>query len=280
MNAAPKALRAGVMGWPVAHSKSPAVHHYWLKQYAIDGSYVRLPVKPEHFKDALKALPNEGFAGVNVTVPHKQSAFEFVDEISDEARRIGAVNTIFVGTDGSLRATNTDAYGFSENLRAHVPTAKFKNDPAVVLGAGGAARAVCVALYDLGVPEIRLVNRTILNAQKLAEDLGNEVKPIPWEDGPAQFGDAGLLVNTTVLGMEGCSPLEIDLNSLPDKAVVADLVYAPLETPLLKAARARGLTAVDGLGMLLYQAQAGFEGWFGRKPEVTAALREHVLSAA
>ncbi len=279
MNPSAKTLSAGVMGWPVAHSKSPTVHEYWLKQYAVDGNYVRLPVKPEDLEQALKTLPNKGLAGVNLTVPHKQSALEFVDVVSDEARRIGAVNTIFVESDGRLRATNTDTYGFAENLRVSAPGADFKNDPAVVLGAGGAARAVCVALQDAGVPEIRVVNRTVSRARKIAEDLGKNIKPISWEEGSSQLSDAGLLVNTTVLGMDGCPPLEIDLKFLPEKAVVADIVYAPLETQLLKAARARGLTAVDGLGMLLYQAQAGFEGWFGRKPEVTDALREHVLSA-
>ncbi len=268
------------MGWPIAHSKSPAVYGYWLDHYGIEGSYVRLPVEPAGLADALKSLPERGFVGVNLTVPHKEAALDLVDEISPEARRIGAVNTIFVSEDGRLRATNTDAYGFTENLKAGAPGFDPSSGPAVVLGAGGASRAVCVALQDAGVPEIRLVNRTISRAETLAEKLGGNVKVAYLKDGGAQLENAGLLVNTTTLGMTGQPPLEIDIAKFTSTGVVTDIVYAPLETPLLVAARARGLRTVDGLGMLLYQAQAGFEGWFGYKPEVTPALRNHVLSAA
>lgn len=280
MTSEKRARRAGVMGWPVNHSKSPAVHSYWLNHYGLDGSYVRLPVEPDGLADALKSLAERGFAGVNLTVPHKETAFELVDEISPEARRIGAVNTIFVSDSGRLRATNTDAYGFIENLKAGAPGFDLTTGPSVVLGAGGASRAVCVALQDAGASEIRLVNRTISRAENLAESLGGNVKVAPWAEGSAQLEDAVLLVNTTTLGMTGQPPLEIELTRFAKSGVVTDIVYTPLETPLLTAARARGLQTVDGLGMLLYQAQAGFEGWFGYKPDVTPALRDHVLSAA
>ena len=271
--------QAGVMGWPVTHSKSPAVHGYWLNHYRIDGSYVRLPVEPAGLGGALKSLAERGFAGVNLTVPHKEAALELVDEISPEARRIGAVNTIFVSDDGRLHATNTDAYGFIANLKTGAPSFDLSSGPAVVLGAGGASRAVCVALQDAGIPEIRLVNRTVSRAENLAESLGGNVKVTSWEEGITHLEDAALLVNTTTLGMTGQPPLEIDIARFASSGVVTDIVYAPIETPLLTAARARGLQTVDGLGMLLYQAQAGFEGWFGLKPDVTLALRDHVLSA-
>ncbi len=271
--------QAGVMGWPVTHSKSPAVHGYWLNHYRIDGSYVRLPVEPAGLGGALKSLAERGFAGVNLTVPHKEAALELVDEISPEARRIGAVNTIFVSDDGRLHATNTDAYGFIANLKTGAPSFDLTSGPAVVLGAGGASRAVCVALQDAGIPEIRLINRTVSRAENLAESLGGNVKVTSWEEGITHLEDAALLVNTTTLGMTGQPPLEIDIARFASSGVVTDIVYAPIETPLLTAARARGLQTVDGLGMLLYQAQAGFEGWFGLKPDVTPALRDHVLSA-
>lgn len=272
--------RAGIMGWPVDHSKSPAVHSYWLDQYDVEGSYARLPVKPKDLADALNSLAERGFVGINLTLPHKERALEFVDEVSPEAQRIGAANTIFVYGDGRLRATNTDAYGFIANLRAEAPEFDFAASPAVVIGAGGASRAVCVALQDAGVPEICLVNRTASRAESLAESLGGGVRIISWKQRSAQLHSAKLLVNTTSLGMAGQPQLEMDVTRLSESGIVADIVYNPLETPLLAAARAHGLRTVDGLGMLLHQAQAGFEGWFGRKPAVTLALRRHVLSTA
>ncbi len=280
MNRADHVRRAGVMGWPMTHSKSPAVHGFWLDQYEINGSYVRLPVEPRHLAAALKSLPEEGFAGVNLTVPHKETAFDLVDEVSADARRIGAINTIFVSDEGGLRATNTDAYGFIVNLQMSVPDFDLASGPAVVLGAGGAARAVCVALQDAGVPEIRLVNRTVSRAEALAKNLGGDIEVTPWDERTDQLSGAVLLINTTTLGMTGQWPLQMDITPFVNDGVVIDLVYTPIETPLLTAARARGLRTVDGLGMLLYQAQAGFEGWFGRKPKITHALRTHVLSAA
>jgi shikimate dehydrogenase len=269
--------RAAVMGWPVAHSRSPALHGFWLKTYGIDGSYERLPVQPEDLPKALRDLPAQGFAGVNLTVPHKEIAMSVVDSISDVGRRVGAVNTIFVTADGKLNATNTDAYGFITSLKVGAPAWRTGAGPAVVLGAGGAARAVVAALQDAGVPEVRILNRTLERAETLAREFNG--KAVAWEQRAAVLADASLLVNTTTLGMKGQAPLDLDLARLPAAAVVNDIVYVPLETDLLRDARARGNTVVDGLGMLLYQAQAGFEGWFGRKPEVTQELRDHVLAA-
>ena len=272
-------LKAGVMGWPVDHSRSPALHGFWLKNLGIDGSYVRLPVRPENLAKALRDLPGLGFAGVNLTVPHKEAAMAVVDEISPQARRIGAVNTVFVTADGRLKATNTDGYGFITNLKTGAPHFKPADGPAVVLGAGGAARAICVALQDAGVPEICIINRTTARAENMAAALNGPFTVAPWNERGARLKNANLLVNTTTLGMKGQDFLEIDLALLPSTATVNDIVYVPLETPLLAAARARGNPVVDGLGMLLYQAQPGFEGWFGKRPEVTPELRAHVLAA-
>jgi len=273
------ALKAGVMGWPVAHSRSPALHGFWLKTYAIDGTYERLAVKPEDLAPALRALHARGYAGVNLTVPHKEAAISIVDEISPEAKRIGAVNTVFVTAEGKLTATNTDAYGFITSLKAGAPHFNAGAGPAVVLGAGGAARAVCVALQDAGAAKIILINRTTARAETLARALGGNIAVAAWDERAARLKNANLLVNTTTLGMSGQEPLDIDLAHLPREAVVNDIVYVPLETPLLAAGRARGNTIVDGLGMLLHQAQPGFKGWFGTWPDVTPALRAHVLQA-
>jgi len=272
------AKRAGVMGWPVAHSRSPRLHGYWLKHYSIDGSYVHLPVAPSDLADALSHLEANGFAGVNLTVPHKEAALSLVDEVSPQAARIGAINTIFVN-NGRLTGTNTDAYGFMAALKDSAPAYDPTARPAVVIGAGGAARAVCFALQDAGCPDIRLVNRTLSRAQALARDFGKPVAAHDWDRRNQSVSDAGLVVNCTTMGMTGQAPLDVDLALLPASAVVNDIVYTPLETPLLATARARGHGVVDGLGMLLYQAQAGFEGWFGVKPAVTPALRAHVLGA-
>lgn len=279
-----RTIRAGVMGWPVAHSRSPALHGHWLKRHGIDGSYVAIPVKPEELASALRDLPRRGFAGVNLTVPHKEMAIDLVDAVDSIAARIGAVNTIIVGADGDLAGTNTDAYGFIENLRhgADGGLAAAVQRPVVVLGAGGAARAVVVALFDEGVTEIRIVNRTRANAERLAELVtrcGATAAIFDWASRAAALDGAGLLVNTTTLGMDGAPPLELALDDLPDDALVNDIVYAPLETELLAAARARGNSVVDGLGMLLWQAQPGFEAWFGVRPEIDDELRAAVLAA-
>lgn len=279
MHPSGKARLAGVMGWPVAHSLSPRLQGYWLETYGIDGAYVPLAVKPEDFAEAVRMLPRLGFAGANVTVPHKEAALRAVDEVEDLARRVGAVNTIVVREDGSLYGRNTDGYGFMENLRAGAPAWNATAGPAVVVGAGGAARAIVAALLDAGVPELRLINRTRARAEQLAEEIGGAITVFDWEDRADALDGANLLVNTTTLGMTGHPPLELGLSSLPATAVVTDIVYVPLETPLLAAARERGNATVDGLGMLLHQARPGFAAWFGHEPEVTEDLRTFVLDA-
>ncbi len=268
------AALAGVMGWPISHSRSPRLHGYWLEQYGIDGAYVPLAVAPDRFGDALKGLQAAGFRGVNVTVPHKEAAFRACDTIDPDAKRIGAINTILFGDDGSVQGSNTDAFGFIENIRQ---TADWPGGVAVVLGAGGAARAICVALIDAGATEIRLINRTKSRAEDLSHEFGNIIRVYDWENRSDAQIDASLLVNSTSLGMTGQPPLDIDLDHLPASAIVNDIVYAPLETPLLAAARKRGNIIVDGLGMLLHQARPGFEAWFGTAPAVTDALRNFVL---
>lgn len=283
-----RARLAGVMGWPVGHSLSPRLHGFWLEHHGIDGAYLPLAVAPEHFESALRGLGDMGFRGVNVTIPHKQAALALCDEVAPLAARIGAVNTL-VFEDDRLKGSNTDAFGFLENLRQGAPTRDSAAwDPAagpvLILGAGGAARAVAVALLDAGVAELRLANRTAVRAEALArelgaEELGGQVKVVPWETRAAALEDLALLANTTSLGMTGQPPLELDLDPLPNGALVTDIVYAPLETDLLARARARGNPVVDGLGMLLHQARPGFEAWFGVAPEVTAELRSFVLGA-
>lgn len=270
---------AGVIGWPVAHSLSPRLHGYWLQTLGIDGAYVPLPVAPENISDALRALLKLGFAGANVTVPHKEAALAAVDEVSEIANRIGAVNTLICKSDGTLYGDNTDAFGFIENLRAGAPSWRPDSGRALVLGAGGAARAVITALIDAGVTEISLSNRTLARADDVAQYIGGNVAVVPWEARDTAAEGVTLLVNTTTLGMTGKAPLEMDIRALADDAVVTDIVYAPLQTPLLASAHARGLTTVDGLGMLLHQARPGFEAWFGVRPEVTADLRRHVLES-
>jgi shikimate dehydrogenase len=269
---------AGVMGWPVAHSLSPRLHGHWLRRYEIDGAYVPLPVLPERLEQALGALPSLGFAGTNLTSPHKEAAVPLVDRLSPMAERIGAVNTIVVEPDGTLSGDNTDGFGFIASLsesRVGWPAAA---GPAVVLGAGGAARAIAVALLDAGVPEVRLLNRTAERARGLAAELGGPVHPVEWAGRAAALADAALLVNTTSLGMHGQPPLELTLDAMPPTALVADIVYTPLMTPLLALARARGNPVVDGLGMLLHQARPGFRAWFGVEPVVDDDLRAAVLA--
>jgi shikimate dehydrogenase len=272
---------AGIMGWPVAHSRSPAVHNFWLEEHGIDGAYVPLPVHPERLGQALRALPALGFRGCNLTIPHKQAALSIVERVEPLAHRIGAVNTVVVMPDGSLTASNTDVYGFRENLMESVPGWDAAAGPAVVLGGGGGARAVVAALIEARVGEIRLVNRTPARAGRVAEELAmppNRIAVHRWETRGAALEDAGLLVNATSLGMTGEPPLDIDLARLPPFAVVVDIVYVPLETRLLAAARARGNRTVDGLGMLLHQARPGFEAWFGTPVRATRELRAAVLT--
>jgi shikimate dehydrogenase len=270
---------AGIMGWPVAHSRSPVLHGYWLQHHGIDGAYVPMAVKPENLRRALQSLPLLGFAGCNITIPHKEEALHLVDSHEPSAKRAGGVNTVVVDATGNLIGSSTDGYGFIAALRAASPTFDAGQAPAVVLGAGGAARAIVAALLDHGAREIRLVNRTPERATKLAKELGGEVRGIAWDKRTEALAGAALLVNATSLGMEGQPALDLPLQGLPTEAVVNDIVYVPLETPLLAAARARGNRCVDGLGMLLHQAQPGFEAWFGLKPEVDDGLRQAVLAS-
>lgn len=269
---------AGVMGWPVAHSRSPVLHGYWLQRYGIDGAYVPMAVKPENLRRALQSLTVLGFAGCNLTIPHKEEALRAVDFCEPSAQRAGGVNTIVVDPQGNIVGSSSDGFGFIAALRAAAPHFDAAQAPAVVLGAGGAARAIVAALLDHGAREVRLINRTPERAAKLAQELGGEVCGIAWEKRAEALADVGLLVNATSLGMEGQPALALPLDALPTEAVVNDIVYVPLETPLLAAARARGNLCVDGLGMLLHQARPGFEAWFGIKPEVDDGLRQAVLT--
>lgn len=268
-----KARKAGILGWPASHSRSPRLHGFWLERYGIDGTYVPLPVRPERFADAVKAMADLDFAGSNVTIPHKEAAFALCDEVDATAHRAGAVNTL-VFREGRIHGSNTDGWGWMESIRAEIPGFDPAAGPAVLLGAGGGSRAVAATLLDAGCPRVILVNRNTERAEALARDLGG---PIEVADTPPHE-DVRLLVNTTSLGMAGQPPLELDLSPFPPGMVVSDLVYVPLETGLLRAARARGLPAVDGLGMLLHQARPGFAAWYGVEPVVDAELREFVAS--
>lgn len=276
-----KARLAGVIGWPISHSKSPRLHGYWLEKLGIDGAYLPLAIEPENFEDALRGLMYSGFGGVNVTVPHKEAALAFCDEVDPLAKRIGAVNTI-VFKGGRSYGSNTDAFGFIENLRQGAENLNFSTAKTVVLGAGGASRGVIVALQDAGVKNIILVNRTRERAEVLAADLSSGadgmITVADWDDRNDVLNGCDLLVNTTSLGMAGQPPLALSLDKLPKSCVVTDIVYAPLITPLLGMAEKRGNKIVDGLGMLLHQARPGFEAWFGVKPEVTEDLRKFVLA--
>jgi shikimate dehydrogenase len=265
-------LRAAcIIGWPAGHSRSPLIHNHWIRQHGIAGEYRREAVPPEEFAAFLASLGERGYVGANVTIPHKEAALA-LSTPDARANAVGAANTLW--RDGAtLRSTNTDVEGFLGNLDAAAPGWDRGLQSVVVLGAGGSARAVLFGLIERGVPRIHLVNRTHERSQALAERFGAAVVPSPWEEAGALLGSAGLLVNSTSLGMKGQPPLEIDVGLLPANAVVADLVYVPLVTPLLAAARARGLATADGLGMLLHQAVRGFSLWFGVKPAVTAELR-------
>lgn len=273
---AENANRAFVIGHPIAHSRSPKIHGHWLKSYGLAGSYEAIDVVPGDLAGFIAAWRENGFRGGNVTIPHKEAVFELVDRIDTAAERIGAVNTLWF-EDGRLWGGNTDAHGFAANLDEHAP-GWAANGPAVVLGAGGAARAIIYALKERGVRDIRILNRTLERAGDLRDRFGKGISAHRLEAAGELLVDAGLLVNTTALGMHGNEGLPADPAALPDKAIVTDIVYVPLETPLLAAARARGLACVDGLGMLLHQAVPGFERWFGKRPEVTAELRDLVLA--
>ena len=264
------------MGFPIMHSRSPAIHNYWLAEYGLLGHYAPLAVKPEGLEKALRALHPLGFRGVNLTIPLKEQAMPLLDEIDPVARAIGAVNCVVVADDGRLRGFNYDAFGYVESLREAAPGWRADAGPAVVLGAGGAARAILAGLVGEGVKEIRLLNRTFERAQKLAAEFGSRVHAVDWDERDGALAGAALLVNTTSMGMTGQPPLEIALDDLPAGALVSDIVYAPLETDLLARARRRGSRVVDGLGMLLHQARPAFHDWFGPMPKVTPELRKKI----
>ena len=268
--------RACVLGWPIGHSRSPLIHGHWLDRHGIDGSYTKHEVMPEDLAQFLSQMPGQGFVGANVTVPHKEQALALADHADDAARAIGAANTLWF-EDGKLHASNTDAYGFLRNLDQEAPGWDENAKSALVLGAGGAARAVLFGLLTRGFDDIRLTNRTRARADELAGHFDAGIRVFNWDDRDGCVAGSALIVNTTSLGMVGSPPLEIDLSTAGPDTVVTDLVYVPLETPLLAQARARGLRTADGLGMLLHQAEPGFERWFGIRPEVTADLRQLII---
>ena len=278
--------KAGVIGDPIAHSLSPVLHGFWLEKYGINGRYDPYHVTPDALSDFIQTLKNTHMRGCNVTLPHKEAVMAECDAISETAKHIGAVNTLILREDGALYGDNTDAYGFAENLRAGVDAAAgnittyFSH--AVILGAGGAARAALYALIEMGVMRITVVNRTLVRAQKLCDDFANiaqntQLHAAEFSEIAAHLSDASMLINTTSLGMQNKAPLDISLESLPRTALVYDIVYTPLITPLLEQAQMRGNLIIDGLGMLLHQAVQGFEAWFGVRPEVDEALRNHLL---
>ena len=270
MTSGTKPPAACLIGWPAAHSRSPLIHHYWLRTLGIAGGYVIEAVPPDEFKDFLFRLSLRGFVGANVTIPHKERALS-LSKPDERARAVGAANTLWF-ENGELCSSNTDVEGFINNLDA-CAAGWDRCDEALVLGAGGASRAVVFGLLDRGIKRVHVANRTVERARALADQFGASVVPVAWDALGDLLPRSGLLVNTTSLGMKGQPPLELDVGLLPSHAVVADLVYVPLDTPLLAASRARGLKTADGLGMLLHQAVRGFELWFGRRPEVTAELR-------
>jgi shikimate dehydrogenase len=268
---------AGVMGWPVSHSLSPKVHGHWLARYGLAGAYVPLGVQEDDFVVALAAMPKMGFVGANVTMPHKGRAFDLADERTETAARLGAANTLSFDPDRGVMADNTDGFGFIENLREARPGWRAEAGPAVVLGAGGASRAVIAALMDAGVPELRLLNRTKAKAEALRDEIAPRIDVLDWEGAEDALAGAALVVNATSMGMAGGPPLTLDLHEIGPDTIATDIVYARGETPFLTAARARGAGIVDGFGMLLHQARPGFERWFGQAPVVDDALRRAVL---
>lgn len=266
-------ILAGVMGWPVAHSRSPVIHNHWIAKHGLKGAYVQLSVQPEQLGDAIRGLKALGFAGCNVTVPHKVRAMQWMDELHPVAQRMKAINTIVVREDGSLLGMNNDGAGYVQSLLDADAAWRGDTGPVLVLGSGGAARAIVVALLDEGAPEIRLANRTRDKALELAHEFGPRVTVVDWSERSEAMAGISLLINTTTLGMHGQDPLDVRLDALPQTAMVSDAIYIPLQTPLLTAARERGHRTVNGLGMLLNQARPAFEAWFGVMPEITPELR-------
>ena len=267
-----------VLGYPIHHSKSPKMHGYWLDQAGVSGYYVPLEIHPDNFEEALKNMPKLGFRGANVTIPHKERALEIADFVSERAQRIGAANTLYFDVDGKIHADNTDGYGFITNLKIGAPEWNAKAGPALVLGAGGAARAILDALMTEETPKIYLTNRTKERAKDLAREFGNGIKVLDWDNKNSVLSEVKTLINTTSLGMNGEGDLRLDFSQFTSAMTVTDIVYTPLETDLLKHAKQHGCTCVDGLGMLIYQGVPGFSNWFGANPKVTDELRELLLS--
>jgi len=270
---------AGVMGWPIAQSRSPIIHNYWIKKYSLNGRYVPLAVRPEWLTDAIRGLPALGFRGCNLTMPHKQLAMKMVDSLTETAKRIGAINCIVVGDDGKMSGTNNDGNGYALSVQEAAPKWNPSDGPITILGAGGAARAIIVAMLERGAKDILLINRTFERAQALAKDFGPVIKPIAWEKRNDVIADIALLTNATNQGMLGKPALDILLDKLSRKTLVSDLIYAPPETPFLSAAKKRGNITINGLGILLHQARPAFQAWFGILPELTSDLRATIMAA-
>ncbi|MFM2112870.1 MAG: hypothetical protein RLZZ271_1530 [Pseudomonadota bacterium] len=272
-------ILAGVMGWPVAQSRSPLIHNHWIKKYGLEGAYGLFPVEPGNVEAAVRGLRALGLAGCNITIPHKVEAMQLMDVVDPLARRIGAINTIHVQADGVMHGYNNDCFGYIQSIRDAKPDWRADDGPVVVLGAGGSARAIVVGLLDAGVPTVRLFNRTLAKARQLADEFGDKVTALDWREREQALEGAAMLVNTTNQGMYNQPPLEIRLDALPREALVSDIIYIPLETDLLKRARERGHVTVNGLGMLLNQARPAFEKWFGILPKIDPELRQKIQAS-
>jgi len=272
-------IMAGVMGWPVAHSRSPLIHNHWIKKYQLSGAYGRFPVEPKNLEAAIRGLSALGLAGCNITIPHKVEAMQYMDWVDPHAQKIGAINTVVVQANGTRHGYNNDGFGYLQSLKEAHAQWRADTGPVVVLGAGGAARAILVALLQEGATEIRLLNRTLDKAQALAQEFGTSIQALPWSQRHEALAQAALLINTTNQGMHGTPALDLTLDELPTTALVSDIIYTPLVTPLLEQARQRGNTTVNGLGMLIHQARPAFEAWFGIKPAATSEISDLLIAS-
>lgn len=272
-------IMAGVMGWPVAHSRSPLIHNHWIKKYQLSGAYGRFPVEPKNLEAAIRGLSALGLAGCNITIPHKVEAMQYMDWVDPHAQKIGAINTVVVQANGTRHGYNNDGFGYLQSLKEAHAQWRADTGPVVVLGAGGAARAILVALLQEGATEIRLLNRTLDKAQALAQEFGTSIQALPWSQRHEALAQAALLINTTNQGMHGTPALDLTLDELPTTALVSDIIYTPLVTPLLEQARQRGNTTVNGLGMLIHQARPAFEAWFGVKPAATSEISDLLIAS-
>lgn len=272
-------IMAGVMGWPVAHSRSPLIHNHWIKKYQLSGAYGRFPVEPKNLEAAIRGLSALGLAGCNITIPHKVEAMQYMDWVDPHAQKIGAINTVVVQANGTRHGYNNDGFGYLQSLKEAHAQWRADTGPVVVLGAGGAARAILVALLQEGATEIRLLNRTLDKAQALAQEFGPSIQALPWSQRHEALAQAALLINTTNQGMHGTPALDLALDELPTTALVSDIIYTPLVTPLLEQARQRGNTTVNGLGMLIHQARPAFEAWFGIKPAATSEISDLLIAS-